>query len=384
MKQNLNNSQERVLRALSVNDELTYEDLVDLTGIPYSGITSRVSELIRLGYNIQRMRSGMNTYLRYDEVLPDVEVLAESESRRLTHIDKNRGSKEFDDMKEFLEEMKTSTPKYKIKKKKDLSSDKCGVLLLSDLHFGEIIINDDGEQVYDTDRAVQRMNNLFHKTIDQLETENLDELYIAILGDVVDGDSIYRNHLFFVEKPAIEQVRDATKELSEFIKGVSSVGVRVRVGCVRGNHGITNYNNLEADNWDNVVYDMLSLVFDNNPDVVIDHYSTDYAKVNIVDKQVVLTHGRDIGAQIKTSAGLKTFRGLCNRYRLTDGDLVVCGHLHEFGFEGDQGRYLIRNGALPDASEYALKLNYYGVPTQVFFVIEQGVNYPKIVPLEVI
>jgi len=57
--------------------------------------------------------------------------------------------------------------------------------------------------------------------------------------------------------------------------------------------------------------------------------------------------------------------------------------LHEFGVESDQGKYLIRNGSLPDASEFALKLNYYSEPEQTLLIIKENKPYPIIIPIEV-
>jgi len=89
-----------------------------------------------------------------------------------------------------------------------------------------------------------------------------------------------------------------------------------------------------------------------------------------------------MGSQIKTASGLRAFRGICGKYGLDTGDIVVVGHLHEFGVESDQGKILVRNGSMADASEYAFKLNLFSVPMQTLMVLEDDVPYPILIPLE--
>lgn len=380
MIESLSQSQQRILEALNKNGELTYEELVELTGMSYSGVTSRITELIRMGFNIQRMRDGLNTVLRYDG---DYESEDKGGRKQISALDRVKSANDFYEIKDILDDLKDKKPSYKLKKAKKFKGKKCGMLVLSDLHFGQIVLNEEGEEIYNTEKAVESLRTLASSVIDKMIDNDLSNIYIGMIGDMVDGDNIYRNHMFYVEKPAIEQIKDVTKALTEFINTLETAGFNIHIGCVRGNHGITNYKNLEVDNWDNVVYDMLSLVFKDNKNVHIDHFSSDTAKVNVLDKQVVLSHGQEMGPQIKTASGLKTFRGICNKYRLNDGDFMVVGHLHEFGVEGDQNRYLIRNGALPYASEYAMKLNFFGEPMQTFLIINEGQHYPMICPIQV-
>ena len=52
----------------------------------------------------------------------------------------------------------------------------------------------------------------------------------------------------------------------------------------RGNQAVPKLRiNLEEDNWDNVVYDMLGLVFVDNKSVKICHYKTNEARIRIAN-----------------------------------------------------------------------------------------------------
>ena len=377
----LSKSQMKIIEVLS-STPLTYEDIARRTGLSYDGVRGRVAELASMGIGIKRQRQGLNTVVtrvkdsvshrRMTTPIRYSDVIAE----RLKSIE------DFENIADFLyelrEDMHIEPPKLTYDEQ-----DETAVLLLSDLHFGEVIKDFRGNIIFNSEIAEKRMKYLFENVIKILKKEDMYTLRIMMLGDIIDGDMIYKNHMFFVEKPAIQQTKDAVRVISECINMVVNSGIVIRVDAVRGNHGITNYKNLEEDNWDNVVYDMLELVFATNEDVEFNHYPADQVSVPVVDRTFVITHGVRMGNQIKTAAGLKTFRGLCGIHKLKESDIVCVGHLHEFGVESDQGKYLIRNGSLPDASEFALKLNYYSEPEQTLLIIKENKPYPIIIPIEV-
>lgn len=385
MIDNMNRSQQLIIKLLSDGKKYTYEDIASITGLSYDGVRGRISELVSLEVPIQRTRAGKNTICFLEKSFGGKKKVVRQLSRPRKHSDvvseRLRSVEDFMGVGEFLFELRGSIPA--VKRDTYAESDRTAVLLLSDLHFGEIIKNEHGKVIYNTRIACDRLFNTFNNASAVMENQDVDTLRIMLLGDLVDGDSIYRNHLFRIEKAAIDQVKDVVRELTKNINMLVKEGVKIRVDAVRGNHGITNYNNLEEDNWDNVVYDMLDLIFEDNKMVTFNHYQSDQAKVPVLDRSFVLYHGQNMGNQIKTSSGLKTFRGMCGRHRLKDNDIIVVGHLHEFGIESDQGKYLVRNGALPDASEYAVKLNLLSEPEQTMLIIEEGQAYPIIIPLEV-
>lgn len=380
MKKKLSKSQQLIIDTLNDVETLTYEELAHNTGLSYDGVRGRISELNKMGYKIDRMRDGTNTFLMYKP---------SSTYRRPLDIragmaEKIKAIDDFYKITDFLDSIRTD----KVKKKKFpakgiTQNDKYAVLLLSDLHIGELIWSPNGDTLlFDTETALMRIEDMGNQVIDKLKSKKISHLYILSLGDMIDGDAIYRNHLFRVEKPAVEQVQDAVKAISSMVKHLVVNKISVEMYSVRGNHGITNYQNIEEDNWDNVVYDMLDLIFMDDENVLIHNFNGAEGLVNIGDRKIVMTHGKRLGSQIKTATGLREFRGMCNKHNLDIGDMIVVGHLHEFGVETDQGRFLIRNGAVSDSSEYAYKLNLYSEPMQTLMIFEENAKYPNIIPIE--
>ena len=71
---------------------------------------------------------------------------------------------------------------------------------------------------------------------------------------------------------------------------------------------------------------------------------------------------------------------MCAKHKLEDGDMILVGHLHEFGIESDQGKMLIRNGSISDANEYAYKYNMYSEPMQIILLLDDE-TYPVVIPV---
>lgn len=404
----LNQCQRKILETLSSEGPLSYEELAEKSGYSYDGVRGRIAELAKSGYQFNKYREGRNTFVSFDpesDLDFDTDELDHEITRTPERIiskiqtmsdvvkTRNNSIRDYNKVVELLTALKQDT-KFKSKTKTTKSKDHSnninnsyGILVLSDIHFGEIIM--DGllnEQLYNTTIGKGMMNGLQIDIIHYLNREKIKDLKVFILGDTIDGDSIYKNQAFRIEKPAVEQIRDAVESISKLIKNISNEGITVDVHCIRGNHGISNYNNVVEDNWDNIVYDMLELIFNDNDMVTINHYKTNEALIELPDRKAVILHGDDLNEQIKTSSGLKQFRGICGKYKLDDGDLVFAGHYHTFGIEIDQNKMLIRNGSVAPASEYALGLHLYTEPEQTLLLFDCNnltieTSYPTIVPL---
>lgn len=385
MKNNLTESQIKILITLNKENEIGYKDLAEKSNLSYDGVRGRISELGNLGYKIDKIKKDGKTVLRYKkgkEVIPSAYIKPISVNETLNV--RGKSLKDFCEIVDFLDELRTLKSKKEISIVEDKGK-KYACMILSDIHFGEKIIDPiTNKEVFNTGITHKRMEILTKKLIFNLKAENINHLTIAIIGDVIDGDMIYRNHLFRVDKPAVEQIQDGVRAISKLIKTILKHIKTIEVHCVRGNHGVTNYINLEEDNWDNVVYDMLGLVFVDNKNVKINHYKTNEARIKLGNKTAIIMHGRKFGDQIKTATGAKTFRGICAKHKLTDGDMVFVGDLHTFGIECDQSKYLIRNGSIANASEYAFKFQLYSEPEQTLLILEDPCLYPKIIPIEVI
>jgi predicted phosphodiesterase len=376
----LSEAHRRILFALDESDSLSYSELSDATGLTTDSIRGRVSEMISAGIPIEKQRLNGNTFLSFNHEETEMKM-------PVTYGDmvssRTKSMESFININSLITKLKAYNPKSDASKKIKFSGrDIIPVLFLSDLHIGQKIVLG-GNTVYDISIANERLDKLFDYTLEHLNEYGLSELVVFLGGDIVDGDSIYKNHIFHVEKAAIDQVTEATSMLSRNFKKMVSNGVSLDVHAVRGNHGIVNYKNVEVDNWDNVVYDMLDLVFDDNDNVMINHHREDYASLDWLGKRIVVMHGDYLPMQISTPSGSSAFRGLCTRFGLSAGDMLMVGHYHTFGVESDHDKILIRNGSLCDTNDYALKKNLFSSPTQTLLLVQYDSSYPTIIPMGV-
>lgn len=379
MKVKLSNSQKAVIECLKKKNRITYDELVLSTGLSYSGIRSRISELVKKGFNITRERLNGITIIYYSK---DKDLLKKPIKPSEKYLNNIKSIEDFYNIVDFLNtiKIKKSNIDYKNLSKKIAKKD--FILVLSDIHLGEIIKDStNGKIIYNIDICKQRMQKLTTNLLKILKEKGATHLNIALLGDMIDGDMIYKNHTFNIEKSAIEQVKDVVEILNNMFNTLIENGIKITTYCVRGNHGVTNYHNLEEDNWDNVVYKMLDIIAEHNNNLTINHFMTPEGMIKIKDKKILILHGDVFGDQIKTSAGLKYFRGLCTKHNLLNGDLVLVGHYHTFGIEYDQGKILIRNGSIASTSPYAFSLNLFSVPEQTLLVVDKS-HYPLIIPIE--
>lgn len=375
----LNESHKRILMSLDDSEPLSYEEIAEKTGVSYNGVRGRVSELVSMGFNIDRFRVGNKTMVNYTSDDEEVDTkMPISYSSVLSS--RTKSLDDYLKITALLSKLKKFDKKVE---KKSLSKvDGRYVLFLSDLHLGQKITLD-GKIHYDTKIAKQRILDLTIKVLKELDSNNAKNLVVLLGGDIVDGDAIYKNHIFHVDIPAITQVKEATEALHNMFVMFNNNNVELDVYCVRGNHGIVNYNNVEVDNWDNVVYDMLELAFKDDYMTRIYHGREDSMLIDFGDRKGVLMHGNEMSSQISTPSGVSSFRGLCSRYYLDRGDLVFVGHLHTFGVETDHDRVLVRNGSLSDTNDYALRKKFFSSPSQTLLYLKEDNAYPDIMPIGV-
>lgn len=372
----LHKSHYAIISALEDSDSLTYNDLANITGFSKSGLRGRIQELIAQGINIDKEVENGQIRLRYDKA-KRVKDIGEAIPQFETTTQRYKSAQTFNNMRKEINHLKQGINPLKIIKNK---TNREALLVLSDWHLGQKINHN--EFVYNTQIAKQRVERLASDIIFILDHNDVSHLHIGMIGDMVDGDQIYKTHPFEIEMVAAEQVKAVTRLLVSLLNTLVDNGITVDVYAIRGNHGQVSYSTVYEDNWDNMVYSHLELVYDDSKDVQIYHGTHDELKFKIENRQVLLYHGNDLSTQISTSSGMNKFRGLVGKHRLKDGDVVLVGHYHTFGVEQDQNVVLVRNGSLTSTNLYAWKKNLFSQPTQTLLVFENQVQ-PTIYPIEV-
>ena len=166
------------------------------------------------------------------------------------------------------------------------------VLCLSDWHFGMVSNNIWNE--YNMEICIDRVSKLFEKVTTILKDHPVDTLYIAILGDMING-AIHTTSRVASEESACEQLMDVSELLASFINGLSVCVDRVNVYSTYGNHARTiqnKHDSIHSDNMERIIPWWLRQRLKNNSKVtVIDSEYHEFIYMQIFGYNIVCTHG---------------------------------------------------------------------------------------------
>ena len=237
-----------------------------------------------------------------------------------------------------------------------------GILCLSDWHYGLVCNNVVNR--YDTDIAIERINKLTEQVIKDIGFFNLDELYIANLGDMISG-IIHTTIRLENRIDVITQVIEVSELLSELISEISNK-VKVKYFSVIDNHGrvfANKQDNLDVENFNRMIDFYIAKRFENNPNVEIYLNTIDdgIMEFGIYNWGVVGVHGHD-----DTSA--TAMNNLANMLH-ADYSLCLMGHRHSPELKEDFRRLTITNGCLCGSDEYAKKVRKSSRPSQNLIVV---------------
>ena len=243
------------------------------------------------------------------------------------------------------------------------------LLLLSDIHHGKHTVDSQENLTYSTEIARQRITEIGDKVLRSIsgETRPIDELVIAMVGDIVNNEIIYDGQQFDIDTPLLKQVRNAVRDIWEcIISRVLDVGVAVRVEGVRGNHGRTGAKGSSKEtNWDNVVYNSLKIMAtmtteeEERASIQVD-YSTGASRLFKVRNW--LLYMRHIGpVQVETRAMSDKIGGW---YKAKHFDTMLYAHNHHCGLFEWKGVPVMMNGCVCGPDDYAEELATDGVPSQ--------------------
>lgn len=238
------------------------------------------------------------------------------------------------------------------------------VLLLSDLHFDEVVDLDvmDGFNAYNRSIADDRLDRVVNGAVRYLRTYvsgvEYDGITLMLGGDIVTG-TIHEELAETNEYPLPETVAYWTTRLASAIEYLADEFGRVHVPCVDGNHDRSGrrpkYKRRAMDSWAWTMYSMLAYIFRGDDRVDITVSESSELLVPVYDTRLLLVHGD--GA--KGGGGIGGIWPPISRYvhkkqsqYQSQGrpfDVAVMGHWHQLV----QGSNFYVNGSLKGYDEYA-------------------------------
>lgn len=263
-------------------------------------------------------------------------------------------------------------------------------LLLSDLHWGEVVdpLQIGGVNEYNLEIAKRRLKNVTLGTVNVLKNHmvstNYEGIVVAMGGDSLSGD-IHEELTITNEVPSMVALVDLLGEMVWVLETMAENFGKVFVPCVAGNHTRTNPGKPRAKerahlSFDWLLYVLLEKHFKKDDRITFLIPDGPDAQFNIHAQRYLLTHGDQfsggdgmigpLGPITRGDHRKRTVYGQTNR----PYDTLVMGHFHTL----IQMPSKIVNGSLVGYNEYATTKNFpFEVPRQALWLThpERGITF---------
>lgn len=169
------------------------------------------------------------------------------------------------------------------------------ILLLSDLHYGEIVVGKHINNInsYNCDIAKKRLVKLFTENIKICKYTGSNKLYIFMLGDILSGiihDELLENS----EKTITELIIDLFSFISNLLVDYSKEFDFIAISCVVGNHGRLGdlkFKNKTQTNFEYIFYKFLEDKFTNNKKIKVHVSESPVMICNVDNLRCKIEHG---------------------------------------------------------------------------------------------
>ena len=242
-------------------------------------------------------------------------------------------------------------------------TDKSGILVISDWHYGIEIENYWNR--YNPEIARERVSTLLDKTVVLCKEYNIVDLRIVNLADLICG----RIHLplrLQSRFDVITQIMEVSEILAEFISTITAHGINVHYyDC------IDNHSRLEPNKNDSLEVETLARITkwylkcrlgDNDMVWIVDNdFGNDIICFDVRGHRVVGVHGdKDSPSKVVDNLTLMTKENF---------DLVLTAHFHHFSCDEKNQTVVVSNGSLMGTDEYAKNLRLSAHASQNFIVV---------------
>lgn len=281
-------------------------------------------------------------------------------------------------LKEYIEEeiqkLNQSKPLYVPKlKEQDVLTERVFVLLLSDLHYAQIL---KPKAVYPLENKFnpevfkQRMNELANQLIIRGKQFGINRLYIFSLGDEIEGDNIFTNQALNISDVVIQQLIQYSEFMSEWITELSK-HFKITFYNALGNHTRTTRKAKDAlndNNYSLLAQYIIKLRLENCENVEVVWNENEFVITDILGYAFLGIHGHQINNDL--SYILQQYSTMFN----TLFDFVLVGHFHSPFEKNIHGKEVLGNGSLVGINDYSLRIKKTSPPCQKLFILDEQIG----------
>ena len=261
------------------------------------------------------------------------------------------------------------------------------VLALGDFHYGADIHVEGlkGETLNEYNHRVfeQRMEKLFHETVEIIQVENVHEVHLMLVGDLIDG-MLRQSQLMRLEYGVVESTIRLSEYLAFWIAELSQYA-EIHVHAALGNHSEirplkSKNREFEEENLEKIIMWYLHSRLEDCEDIYVDEDCKKHSLINIQGFSFLILHG-DGEKNIPQIA-----QDAINMYA-EPIDFFICGHRHKEqewpSGQTDAGNSIIvRVPSICGTDKYAQSRGYNGKPGAIAMVIERGYGRRCVYPIQ--
>lgn len=304
-------------------------------GNGYQAIAKHLIDKYNLNVKKETLRHRIKDIIQYE--IADKEVIEENlklakRSQKQADLNriKNKSFREHVRLENSLVEynkalidiLKTESLKTTIKQHE--SKGKQAIIVqIADTHFNELV--DLKHNKYDFEVASKRLQKFAHHIKEYASFYNVNEIFIAITGDLLNSDRRLDEKLAMSTNRA-KATFLGVHLLKHFILDLNSIA-NVSVGCVSGNESrayeLGFVDIVASDNYDYSIFEILRILL---PDINFITSGGLELVVEVNGHKCLLIHGHQLGNMQNDKIAKVISKYARNGIIL---DFMMCGHLHE-------------------------------------------------------
>lgn len=310
-------------------------------------------------------------------------------SRQVNTVYRNESRSEL--LRETIERAVKDLPAFTIFSKGNINRTDIGarslVVALGDFHYGADIHVEGlyGETINEFNHTVfeGRMLDLLDEIEAICAKENLNNVYVMLVGDLIDG-MLRQSQLMRLEYGVIESTIRLSESLASWINAISGFA-KVHVYASTGNHSEirplrSKNREFEEENLEKIILWYLGSRLRDNELVTVDTTCRRYTLAEVEGFNFLLLHG-DGEKSIDQIA-----KDAINMYQRPI-DFFVCGHKHKeqeypMGVTDSGNSVVIRVPSICGVDRYAQSRGYGGRPGAIAMVIERDYGRRCVYPIQ--
>lgn len=289
-----------------------------------------------------------------------------------------------------------------VNKKIDLTNvrqttNKEGVLILSDFHCGEVVIAEEvgGANEYNIEIMKKRLDRMFKYAVYYCKQQNIQVINIIFNGDLLSGsihDELARSN----ECSEVDGIFILQEYITNKLLEIESIFSKINVHFLVGNHSRLSKKPETKQNaklnWEYVLAKQMNICFETmqkgkKQKIFINYYPAPFTVLNITGHKFLVTHGHlmmgkgsggfaGIPYYALSSSSAKMY-GVLKQIGCDETiafDSILMGHLHTTGeINLFNGGTLYLNASVIGTSEFGLyNVRAVGKVEQTLLILEEG------------